>query len=256
MKLTVGMAVHNDFHGVYQSVQALRIYHSHIPKEIIVVDNHGDSRLQDWCNNWLDGEVKYYRYTDIKGTTVPRDKVFEYANGEYVLCIDSHVFLMPGALDKLWEGPDLIHGPMVWDNMASCVTQMNDEWRGQMWGVWGQSVALDGLPDEPFEIPMHGLGLFGCRKDCWLGFNNTFRGFGGEEGYIHEKYRQAGRKVWCLPWLKWVHRFSELTGVTYKLDARDRIRNYLIGFKELGLDTKPIRKHFGAGIVKHIEESL
>lgn len=253
MKLSVGMAVYNDFNGVYMTVQALRAYHSHVPMEIIVVDNYGDERLAKWCHDWLKDQVVYKRFTEVTGTTVPRDKVFEYATGEYVICIDSHVMLLPGALDRLWDGPHLIHGPMVWDTLGLCVTHMEDKWRDNMWGVWGETIPYDKLPTEPFEIPMHGLGLFGCRREDWLGFNKDFRGFGGEEGYIHEKFRQAGRKILCLPWLKWVHRFSELTGVSYRLDLRDRIRNYILGFKELGLSIKPIRENFSPQIVDAIQ---
>lgn len=39
---------------------------------------------------------------------------------------------------------------------------------------------------------MQGLGIFACRRDVWPGFNPRLRGFGGEEGYIHEKFRRAG----------------------------------------------------------------
>ncbi len=97
---------------------------------------------------------------------------------------------------------------------------------------------------QPFEIPAQGLGLFTCRKDAWLGFNPHFRAFGGEEGYIHEKYRKAGRKVICLPWLIWNHRFARPTGVKYTLTQEDKIRNYVLGFQELGKDTEEIRDHF------------
>jgi hypothetical protein len=48
-------------------------------------------------------------------------------------------------------------------------------------------------------IPAQGMGVFACRKNNWLGFNPKFRGFGGEEGYIHEKYRKNGKQVICLP---------------------------------------------------------
>ena len=54
-------------------------------------------------------------------------------------------------------------------------------------------------PDNPpFEITMQGLGLFACRRDAWPGFNPAFRGFGGEEGYIHEKIRQRGGETLVL----------------------------------------------------------
>jgi hypothetical protein len=33
-------------------------------------------------------------------------------------------------------------------------------------------------------------------------------------------------------------------GIPYPIDWESRIRNYLIGFEELGLDTSPIEEHF------------
>lgn len=97
---------------------------------------------------------------------------------------------------------------------------------------------------EPFEVFAQGCGLFFVRKNAWLGFNKHMRGFGGEECYIHEKYRQAGRKTMCLPFLKWVHRFYRPEPVNYTVNDRDRVRNYLLGFTELGLDFSPLKEHF------------
>jgi len=91
---------------------------------------------------------------------------------------------------------------------------------------------------------MQGLGAFSCLKSAWLGFHPQFRGFGGEEGYIHESFRQAGRKTLCLPWLRWMHRFGRPFGPRYLVTQEDRLRNYVIGHDELGLDLAPILHHF------------
>ena len=97
---------------------------------------------------------------------------------------------------------------------------------------------------EPFEIFAQGLGLFFTRKNAWLGFNEHSRGFGGEECYIHEKYRQAGRKTICLPFLKWLHRFDRPEGMKYPLTVENKLRNYILEFVELDLDLKPLKQHF------------
>jgi hypothetical protein len=113
-----------------------------------------------------------------------------------------------------------------------------------MYGVWDNN-GLAADPDaQPFEIPMQGLGVFACRKEAWLGFNEAFRGFGGEEGYIHEKFRRAGARTLCLPFLRWLHRFNRPMGVPYRNVWEDRVWNYLIGFTELGLPTIEMEKHF------------
>ena len=98
--------------------------------------------------------------------------------------------------------------------------------------------------DKPFEIFAQGLGLFFTRKDSWLKFNQHTRGFGGEECYIHAKYRKFGRKNICLPFLKWVHRFNRPDGVPYRLTLEDRIKNYLLELREIDLDLAPAKKHF------------
>ena len=131
-----------------------------------------------------------------------------------------------------------------------------------MYGRWvddkGNKTILEakGLDAEPFEIPMQGLGLFSCRKDAWPGFNPAFRGFGGEEGYIHEKFRQTGARTLCLPFLRWLHRFQRPLGVPYPLNWEDRIRNYLAGFGELGLPTTEMEEHFkellGEGMARQL----
>ncbi len=86
-------------------------------------------------------------------------------------------------------------------------------------------------------------------RSVWPGFNPAFHGFGGEEGYIHEKFRQAGGWSLCLPWLRWVHRFNRPSGVPYPLYIEDKLRNYILrnyifGFTELRLDPTPALKHF------------
>lgn len=108
----------------------------------------------------------------------------------------------------------------------------------------GYSTIGLGSYEAPFEVFAQGLGLFLTRKNAWLGFNEHAKGFGGEECVIHEKYRQAGRKTMCLPFLKWVHRFDRPAGVKYPLTIENKVRNYILGFTEVGLDMAPLRQHF------------
>ena len=66
-------------------------------------------------------------------------------------------------------------------------------------GIWATDERGRDPEAEPFDVWGNGCGLFSCRRQAWLGFSEHFRGFGGEEGYIHEKFREAGRRVLCLP---------------------------------------------------------
>lgn len=268
--LTIGMAVYDDLSGVWMTIQHLR--ESEHPEllrqiELIVVDNHPDSPAGRRVKNFMahvKGDVaiaRYISFGEIGGTAAPRQHVFDEANGEYVMCVDSHVMMQRGALADLWkyynENPqtrDLISGPIVWDDGRNCATHFDDVFRGGMWGTWGHDPRGDIYNREkfigqPFEIGAQGLGLFTCRKDAWKehgGFNPNFTEFGGEEWYIHEKFRKAGAKCLCLPGLRWLHRFNE--GSTYKHSRASKVRNYILGFRELGLPLDRVYNHFVKGI--------
>ena len=269
-KLTIGMAVYDDFDGVYFSAQAIRMYHPEVTKdtEILILDNHPSGPCQEALQGlaaWIEG-CRYIPYQDWQSTAV-RDLIFRKARSPYVMCIDSHVFLFPGAIKRLIEFldehprcDDLLQGIMVSDNLQGVSTHFKPVWSHGMYGVWEKDERGESPDGEPFEIPMQGLGMFACRKDAWLGFNPRFRGFGGEEGYIHEKFRQAGRHTLCLPFLRWIHRFNRPQGIPYPNKWKDRIFNYHVGFSELDLDTNPIdehfREHIGEEAFEQIEEQL
>lgn len=276
-KLTIGMATYNDFHGVIFSLQSLRMGNDCSNVEFIVVDNspstaHGQQLQVSLPNLSRSGEgclkekcpnmgVRVITMPENGGTTQPRNRVFDEANGEIVLCMDSHVLFFPGMIQKLltWfdEHPDfngLVQGPLTYDDLDGTSSSFTDVWSSQMWGQWGSDPRERDENGEPFEIFAQGLGMFCCRKAAWLGFNREFRGFGGEECYIHEKYRQAGEKTLCLPFLRWWHRFARPDGIPYSVPLWDKVRNYVIGCNELGLPLDRVHQHFVVDLKKMIEE--
>lgn len=264
-KLCIGMATFDDYDGVYFSVQALRMYHPEILDEIeiLVIDNNPKGAAAKYLKD-LDLLIPNYRYvpeSQVVGTTI-RDRIFHEANADYVLVMDCHVFIEPGALRRLLDyfeqhpkTLDLLQGPLLHDDLKTVSTHFKTGWGGGMWGSWDTDERGLDTASPPFEIPMQGLGLFACRKAAWPGFNPNFRGFGGEEGYIHEKIRQSGGRALCLPFMRWMHRFNRPLGVPYPASWEKRIRNYIIGWTELGLDTESIREHFGT-IIGQAETDL
>ncbi len=250
------MAVYDDYDGVYFTVQAVRLYHPEVADEIefVVVDNHpsgpcaGDLKA-------LGNSTPNYRYVPFDGQqgTAVRDAVFREASAPFVLCTDCHVLFAPGSLRKLLDyfiantnTPDLLQGPLLYDDFRTLSTHMDPVWRAGMYGIWGADPRAANPAAAPFEIELQGLGVFACRKSAWPGFNPRLRGFGGEEGYIHEKFRRAGGRTLCLPFLRWVHRFGRPMGVPYPNTWEDRIRNYMIIAEELGRDPAPALDHFRA----------
>lgn len=328
-KLTVGMSHFMDYHGAYFTIQSLRMNNLSLLKEIelVVIDNspasaegkHLKSLVEGYAPYGMAG-AKYVPFDKSSGTSATRNQIFTEATGDYVLVVDCHVLLWPGAIEKLLayysehpHTPDLLSGPLVMDNLIATSDLYNNQWRSEMWGTWGTAwkcpcgklkfsaiqvpdgkgkdyanwvlLAGDGtlnitqclegcstqLPwtpwhghekvlerlgcsritqnvsAEPFDIPGQGLGLFTCRRDKWLGFNEHARGFGGEELYIHEKFRRAGARTLCLPFLRWVHRFARPEGVKYPITQFNKVRNYVLEFNELGMDLEPIHQHFVGG---------
>jgi glycosyltransferase involved in cell wall biosynthesis len=141
------MATYDDYDGVYFSLQALRMYHPEIVEEaeFVVVDNHPDGPCAEQLKQ-LEHHIANYRYIpagEFTGTAI-KNAVFVNAGGEFVLCMDSHVFFVPGALKRLIaymraqpETRDLLQGPLVYDDLKTFSTHFDPVWRGGMYGTWG-----------------------------------------------------------------------------------------------------------------------
>lgn len=260
-ELTIGMATYDDFDGVYFTLQALRLYHDLTDTELLVVDSFGCEATREFVQTWTG--ARYVPAIGLRGPAAPKDLVFREARGEIVLCCDCHVLFPPGAIDRLRrhfrEHPgtsDLVQGPLLYDDGRSISTHQEPSWRGGMWGTWATDPRGLHAEAPPFEIPMQGLGAFSCRRLAWPGFHPGFRGFGGEEGYLHEKVRQQGGRCLCLPGFRWMHRFARPARVRYPVLVEDRIRNYLLGHAELGLDPEPVLAHFAETMPRRAVEAI
>lgn len=250
--LTVGMATIDDYDGVYFSLMSFFMLHGESRElfEFIVIDNSPNGPAGKSINELCERlGILYKPIFDYRSTAV-RDSIFRYATGSFVLCMDSHVMLLPESIGRLLDyieanpdSNDLLQGPLANDNRDRFYTHLEPRWQDGMYGVWAETEGFSRFT-APFEIGMQGLGVFCCKREAWPGLNPRFVGFGGEEGYLHEKFRRSGGKVICLSFLVWVHRFERPLGTPYQLDWRERIRNYLIGFDELGLDISSLSAHF------------
>lgn len=256
-RVTLGMCVYDDFDGVYFSAQANRLQHPLLDAEgeLLVIDNHPDSHhghaTRTFCSTT--NFIRYIPSTEKSGTSV-RDRLFHYADSELVICIDSHVLLLPGAVQAVInffeqenpQTPILLQGPQVADTLTHEGCQWIPVWSSGMFGKWESFQPLSDANTPHYEIGMTGLGAFACQKRFWPGLNPLFRGFGGEEGYLHSKFRKAGGKTICLPAFKWLHRYLRPEGPRYAVRLYDRIYNYLVGALELGERTDHIIEYFSA----------
>ena len=246
MRWTIGMPSYDNFTEVYFTIQSLRMHHDMTDKEIVVVDNFGDDYLAKFIKEKGGSVVRYERANEIQGVSYAKNRIFDIAKGEFVLVMDSHILLQRGIFNKDPAGSDFVQGPLLLNDCLYYWYEWLPVWRANMWGIWGTKVLAADLPKGPVDIWAMGAGFFATRRDTWLGFNPEFRGFGGETGYIQEKYRKAGRRVQCYPNMVWLHYFCN-TGrkIPFPVKKEDRVSNYIVGFKELGLDIDQIKQHFG-----------
>ena len=249
-ELTIGIATCDDHDGAWSTVASLRLHHRDLMYrvEILLLDEHPEGPAAPSLKA-LDRIVPNLRYLPVTGARSPavRDLLFRHAQGEVVLVLGGHVLLAPGALAAVLGHfsvrpgcRDLVQGPLLAEDtftVAGC--RLDPVWEA---GAYGRPASDPRAcaPDGPaFDIEMQDLGVFACRRDAWPGLNPRFRGSGGEEGYLHEKVRRGGGRTVCLPALRWMRRSRP--GATA---WDDRIRNHLIGRRELGWDDTPVREHY------------
>lgn len=244
-RLTIGMATYRDWQGVWATIQSLRLNHSESAFDIVVVDNDLQGRPDEASEanhsfkvNQLCQKIgaKYEHFTKVSGTAAAKGRIFELAKTPAVLVIDCHVILPSGTVKRLIDwfdthpaSKDLWQGPCIGDGGINDIvgTHFRKKWGGPMYGQWEVDTRVKA--DEPFEIPMMGCGLFACLKSAWPGFHPLLRGFGPEEWHIHERVRRNGGKCYCLPWLKWSHRFGNPGGAANPgAPTAERLRGHII----------------------------
>lgn len=255
-KITIGSAVYDDPEGVWYTYQSLRLNNQEILDEIdfIIIDNHPEGLpSKDTRAICRDLGIRYVPSGERR-TTAIRNKIFELSETPWTMCIDSHILFEPRTIKNflVWveandDCEDLLQGPLMYDffeKEKSISTHMKPTWRAMMYGIWDCDKRGEDKNAEPFEIPMQGLGVFACKTDKWLPFHPLFIGFGGEEGYIHEKFRKNGRKTLCLPFLRWLHKFRKSEATPYPNIVEERIHNYTIGLLDNGKSLDAMRSHF------------
>ncbi|MBN8420106.1 MAG: glycosyltransferase [Verrucomicrobia bacterium] len=240
MKLTISMATHDDYDGVYFTIQSLRLHHD-LPQntEFIILDNnpnsnHGQALLL--FSKWVP-DARVIPVTDRTSSFVKYD-AFHHARGDVILGLDCHVLLQRGFISSMlsyWQtnsdSREMLTGPLLYNDLKATSVKMEPRWRGHDFGTWGND------PDAmakgvPFEIPMMGMGCFSMLKKTVPTLASGFSGFGAEEWYLAEKVRQNGGRVICHPSLGWNHRFDWPKRM-FPLTLEDKVRNYYRGWFDI-----------------------
>lgn len=262
-KLTIGTPFYEDFKGAFFTIQNIQINHRKFKDriEFVVVDNkprtRQSARLKKFLGSITQSKVKYVELKSPVGTACAKNAVFDNAETDYVLCIDSHVILEENCIEDLFRiyeyGMDhdgLVQGPLIGDDADPQTAQnsFTSKWSGGMFGQW-ERIAQGRKKVIP-ATPSFACGFLSSRKDNWLGFNEHFRGFGGEEGYIQQKYWKNTRPAFVFQELGWCHLFEDIDRSNSHKSVFDQARNYIIGWQELGFDLTEMKDHFvGEGLL-------
>ena len=198
--LTIGMATYNDFDGVYFTMQALRLYQDLDDTELLVVDNYGCEPpglrggrgrrpLRPGDGGGGDGRAQepgLCRGAEGRRCSAATRTCFRAGSHRPA----------QGLLPRAPRDAGPAAGTAGLRRLAP-LHPLRARLAGTDVGHLGHDQRGLDPEGEPFEIWGQGLGVFSCRKDAWPGFHPAFRGFGGEEGYIHEKVRQRGARCAC-----------------------------------------------------------
>jgi glycosyltransferase involved in cell wall biosynthesis len=181
--------------------------------EILVVDNDPSQEVRDVCEYFARPMLRYIEAGEIKGVNYPRSVGANAARGEWLMMLDSHVLLEPGSYDRILERIEaglypprsLVHcgvsfgSPEVWGSYRLTL-------ESNFWGTWHHLVRND--TQLPYPIAATGNWAFITRLKDWQfcgGFNEAFRGYGGDEIYLQLKYWRAGGQVLLDPLLRGSH---------------------------------------------------
>lgn len=150
MKLTIGLPHYEDFHGLFFTVQSLKMLNDVSNVELIIVENGPPNTHQKTVKSFIGGDggsgfasSKIVQCPE-KGSATAKGKVFDHASGDVVAVVDCHVLFWPNIVDNLLayfsepeNAKNIATGPLVLDNMKSYHTHFDNRIRGQMWGTWG-----------------------------------------------------------------------------------------------------------------------
>jgi GT2 family glycosyltransferase len=205
-------------------------------------------------------DARYEPWAEVLGTAAGKMACFGKASGEWVLCLDSHVILTDDSVRKLYEfirsprnrfSGNLHYGVNLADDHRGYFSHL-DIWgpEGQpligddgVFGNWRSDPRAKSAAGKPFDVEGGGGWCFFARRDAFLsvGFHHLMRGFGGEEGFLAERFRRAERRVLCAPFVRGIHRYARLSGDQYFVTVEEKLRNHVIGWCDLGFDLEQLR---------------
>lgn len=262
--LTLGMATAGDWSGTWSTINSILGECAAAGLldyiEIVVVDNKPEDwqggGVKNYVTNWLSKHVRYIPFTRTRGTSAPRQHVFDSARGEWVACFDCHLSFKPGSIPATirylmrHRFDRVLFGGVLDNTLATteaCLTHLDMTWSGNMLGKWASDERGHDADGKPFDVPNIACWAMLCRKDAWPRFHPLARDFGGEEGTLALTAKARGIKVQCLPTLRAAHRFNPAGSPRgYGTPVASIVRNHALALHGIGDTThlQELRDYF------------
>jgi hypothetical protein len=159
--LTIASATYRDDEGIWFTFTQLRHAIAELRQlvsdwsgdiELLVADNDPQAQANSrWLRAFCAASgIRYLLAHEVVGTAYPRDKAIREARGDFVLMLDSHVYVTAKSLAALVRyltanqlTDDLLHGPLVYDSdpVAGAGERIAyddcyvPKWRNEMLGI-------------------------------------------------------------------------------------------------------------------------
>ena len=232
--LTIGTSTLLDFWGLQFTMAS---WHHHLGEyaglvEYVVVDNHPeptkrltgcpeceklkvDGQTCGTCSDNLlamktlvEGEGgRYIRWADKQGTYPGKNQLKVEAAADWVITMDSHVFLSPGTVETVL---DLIHREPKSNDFYHFPNRMwragYVDYRTQDFIYWRKKPCYGrthewATPGDPYPIAAMITSCYLVRKEAWFsahGYDPILGNYGGWEGPLQLKFWLMGRRVLSL----------------------------------------------------------
>ena len=154
-------------------------------------------------------------------STAIRDRVFREALADFVVCIDPHALFEPKTVGKLvnqaeWIkttgklAGDLFHGPMLYDYLEpdnTPATHMDPAGVticSGLGAIWKKAKTRRA---NRSKYRCTGSAYLLAQRKHGPAFRRCLKALAGKKATSTKNSSKRG-KVWCLPWLRWLHRFD------------------------------------------------
>ncbi|MDR1663295.1 MAG: glycosyltransferase [Clostridiales bacterium] len=212
-KASVIIASRNEGEMLRQTIDFIKRAPVNIPYEIIAVDDGSEDGSFDWLAASRDPLIRGVK-TSGQGCGYARNRGADIASGDMLVFCDAHIDAEPYWLDKLAQTLE--------DYRADAVTPafydltVNDADRKEP--RFGCGMTLSRLTQAewlygrtgPFETPILCGACWAVRREAFRdigGYEEAFRGCGGDDAEISLKLWLNGYTVYAAPSVHIAHRF-------------------------------------------------